>query len=216
MRTTALIALTAAATLGLSACGGSEPLSQEQTSAGLLTEAEFPLDGFTAGEITEKEAGDEAPSASMLDSIPGVDELDPECKEAVAALDTLDADFSAQSTLDFTGAEGDSPFGAPTVSLVVASIEEGENPLDAVEALNSACEEITIEEEGMSMTMKFAEVEGDAQGSKISMDIMGETVEFVVAGREDGGNYTVVTGMGVEDAEIIEVLDAQEEKLADL
>lgn len=215
MRTTALIALTAAATLGLSACGGSEPLTQEQTKAGLLTQEDFPLEGFTAGEITETEGGSGS-SGGMADAIPGIDELEPECQEAVKALDTLSADFTAQSEIEFTGEEGDSLIGAPMVSLVVASQEEGDNPLDSIEALNSACEEITIEEEGMEVTMKFEEVEGDAQGSKISMDLMGQSVEFLMVGRENGGNYTVVTGMGVDDAQVMEVLDAQEEKLADL
>ncbi|QDO87211.1 hypothetical protein FNH13_01785 [Ornithinimicrobium ciconiae] len=218
MRTTTLIALTAATALGLSACGGSEPLTQEQTRDALLTESEFPLDGFTAGTITEHDGGDDSGDSAgdLLAGFPGAEELDQECQDALSALSSLDADFEASSSLDFTGSEGDSPFGAPEVTVVVASMKDGDNPLDTVEGLNSACEEVTIEEEGMSMTMKFEDIDGDAQGTKITMEVMGQSMELAVAGRENGGNYAIATGMGVSDDEVIEVLDAQESKISDL
>lgn len=217
MRNTALIALTAAAALGLSACGGSEPLTQEQTRDALLTEEEFPLDGFVPGAISEQEGGDDSSDTSedILSEFPGAEDMDQECQDALAGLESLDAGFGASSSLDFTGAE-EGPFGPPTVSVVVASTEDGDNPFDTVEQLNSACEEVTIEEEGMSMTVKFEEIEGDAQGTKITMEVMGQSIELSVAGREDGGNYAIVTGMGVSDDQVIEVLDAQEAKIADL
>ena len=68
----------------------------------------------------------------------------------------------------------------------------------------------------MELTINFNEVEGDAQGTKISMSVAGEEIEMVIAGREDGGNYAVVTGAGVTDQQLMEVLDAQEKKIADL
>lgn len=219
MRNTTLIALTAAATLGLAACGGSsDPLTQEQTREALLTEAEFPLDGFTAGEVSEREEGEDSTESpeDVLSDFPGAEDLDQECQDALASLDSLDADFSASSSLDFTGTEGESMFGAPTVTVVVAAQDGADNPFETVEQLNSACEEITVEEEGISMTVKFEEIDGDAEGTKITMELMGQTVSLSVAGREDGGNYAIVTGMGVSDEDVLEVLDAQHTKIADL
>ncbi len=59
--TTALIAT---AMVGLSACGGGLELDQAQTSEVLLTSEEFPLDGFTRGEVEEVAAD----SAEATDS----------------------------------------------------------------------------------------------------------------------------------------------------
>src|SRR5699024_6290891 len=123
---------------------------------------------------------------------------------------------TAQSQVEFTGPEGDSLLGAPTVQLIVASMDDDDNPLEAVEQLNEVCEEVEIEEEGITMTMSFSEIDGDAQGTKVGLDVMGQNIEVIFAGREDGGNYSVVTGMGVSDDEVIQVLDAQDEKIADL
>lgn len=217
MHTKTLLVLSAASAAGLAACGGGGALlSQEQATRALLTQEEFPLEGFTAGEVEEGVDEDTGGAAGdLLEDFPGADEFSDECVEALGALESMEADFSAQSTVEFTGDDpGASLFGAPSVQLIVASLEEGDNPLGMMESLNSACEQITLEEDGMSMTMEFTEVSGDAQGTTISVGVMGQTFELTVAGREDGGNYTVVTAMGVPDEDVIKVLDAQQEKIA--
>lgn len=221
MRTRTMFAVTAAAALTLSACGGGggDLLTQEQSADALLTEEEFPLDGFTRGEVEEGSSDDSAESTAgaddLLEGFPGADQLSQECQDALTGIASMETDFSSQSQVEFTGTEGDSLLGAPTVQLVVASME-GDNVLDAIDSLNSECEEVTIEESGMEMTMSFSEVEGDAQGTKIGVDMMGQGIEMIFAGREDGGNYTVVTGMGVTDDEVLQVLDAQDEKIDEL
>ncbi|HLS45249.1 MAG TPA: hypothetical protein VK045_07425 [Ornithinicoccus sp.] len=217
MRRSMTIALTATALLGLSACGdGTEPLTQEQTREALLTDADFPLDGFTAGDVTEGSA-DEGGEGDPLSDFPGQDQLSDECVEILEGLNELETGFGAQSSVDFTGEEdAASPLGAPTVSVLVASSEEGDNPLDAIDELNSACEEVTIEEEGAEMTLGFEEIEADAQGTRISMGVMGMTFDITMVGRENAGNYAIVMGTGVSEEQIVEVLEAQEEKMADL
>lgn len=218
MRTRTMFALSAVAVLGLSACGGgsSEPLTQEQTTQALLTDEDFPLDGFTAGPVEEGMSDDDGAAGDVLEDFPGGDQLSEECVEALGAINTLDADFSAQSTVEFTGEDsGASLFGPSTLQLTVASLEEGDNPLDMIHGLNDACEEVTVEEEGFTMTMSFNEIDG-AQGTKITMDVMGQSIDVAVVGREDGGNYSVVMAMGISDEEIIQVLDAQEDKVANL
>ncbi|USQ80224.1 hypothetical protein NF556_00750 [Ornithinimicrobium faecis] len=219
MRTRTMFALAAAATLTLSACGGgAEPLTQEQASEVLLTDADFPLEGFTAGTPEEGSSDDDGGGTEdILEGFPGVDQLSQECKDALTAMGSINADFTAQTSVEFTGAETEeTPMGAPSVQVTVASMEEGDNPLDAVSELNSACEEVTIEEQGMEMTMGFGEVEGDADGTKITIEAMGQSMEMVLAGREDGGNYTVLMATGVTDDEAIQVLDAQDEKISEL
>ncbi|MCK0112228.1 hypothetical protein MWU75_08775 [Ornithinimicrobium sp. F0845] len=216
--TTSGLVLSAVACLGLSACGGGDdPLTQEQASQALLTEEDFPLEGFTAGEVQEGAAEEDAAAGELLEDVPGADQFSDECLDALGTLESLDADFTAQSMVEFTGEDtGASLLGPPTVQVIVASMEEGDNPLELIESLNSACDDITVEEEGMSMTMGFNEVEGDAQGTTISMGLLGQTLEVTVAGREDGGNYTVVTAVGLSAEELISVLDAQDEKVANL
>lgn len=218
MRRTILPALTALAALGLSACGGGgDPLTQEQTTQALLTQEEFPLEGFTRGEVDEGVEDAEGAAGDLLEDFPGADQLSAECVEALGSLETLDADFGAQSTVEFVGEDTEgSLLGPSTVQLIVASMEEGDNPLELIESLNSACDDITIEEDGISMTMGFSEVEGDAQGTTITVEFLGQSLEVTVAGREDAGTYVVVTATGLDDGEIIRVLDAQEEKVANL
>lgn len=219
MRTTTMLALATATALTLSACGGGgDPLTQEQTAEALLTEAEFPLDGYTAGTIQEgTNESTASPGDDPLAGFPGADQLDQECQDALSQIGSMDSVFAAQSSLEFTGTAGaDDITGDPTVQLVVASLEDGDNPLDLIDGLNDSCEEVTVEESGMSMTMTFSEVDGDAQGTKITVAMQGLELEVIFAGREDGGTYTVVTGTGITDAEAIEVLDAQDEKIASL
>ncbi len=215
MPTRTIFALTAVAALGLSACGGgAEPLTQEEANQALLTQDDFPLEGYTAGEPTEG-ANDSGSTEDILADFPGADELSQECQDALTAIGAIDADFTANASVEFTGS-GDSPMGPPTVQVTVASMEDGDNPLDAVEELNSACEETTIQAEGMEMTMSFSEIDGDAQGTKIEVGVMGQSLAVTMAGREDNGNYTVLMGTGITDDEAIQVLDSQDEKIADL
>ncbi|WP_256842298.1 hypothetical protein [Ornithinimicrobium cryptoxanthini] len=215
MRRTMTIALTATALLGLSACGGSEPLTQEQSREALLTQEDFPLDGFAAGTVEEGASDSEATDA--LADFPGADQFSDECTDALESVENVGSKFTTQSSVDFTGDDSSATLIGPAeVTVVVASLEEGDNPLEAVNALSSACDEVKIEEQGMELTINFNEVDGDAQGAKISLSMGGQAMEMVIAGREDGGNYAVVTGTGVSDEELMEVLDAQEEKIADL
>lgn len=216
MRRTMTIALTATALLGLSACGGgAEPLTQEQSREALLTQEDFPLDGFTAGTVEEGASDSEATDA--LADFPGADQFSDECTDALSAVENVGSEFTTQSSVDFTGDDASATLIGPAeVTVVVASLEEGDNPLEAINAVGSACDEVKIEEQGMELTLGFDEVDGDAQGVKISMSLAGQNVEMVIAGREDGGNYAVVTGAGVSDEDLMKVLDAQEQKIADL
>lgn len=215
MRRTTTIALSAAALVGLAACGGAEPLTQEQTTEALLTEEDFPLDGFTAGEVTEGSTGTDGGAEDVLEGFPGADQLEQECQDALTAMGEADPDYEAQSSISFTGSEGDSPMGPSTIEVGIASAE-GEDPLGLIDDVTSSCDEVTIEQDGFTMTMNFEEIDGDAQGAKITLDVMGESVALILGGRQDGDNFVWVNGQGVEDADVITVLDAQEEKINDL
>lgn len=215
MRRTMTIALTATALLGLSACGGAEPLTQEQSREALLTQEDFPLEGFTAGTVEEGTSDSETTDAFA--DFPGAEQFSDECTDALASVENVGNKFTTQSSVDFTGDDPSATLAGPAeVTVVVASLEEGDNPLEAVNALSSACDEVKVEEEGMELTINFDEVDGDAQGTKISLSMAGQEMEMVIAGRENGGNYAVVTGSGVTDEDLMKVLDAQEEKIADL
>src|SRR5688572_30050363 len=101
MRRSTTIALALATALSLAACsddgGVSEApegeaaenaLTQEQTAELLLTEEEFPIDGWTRGEVEEVEAGDSAGETasdgdSFNDLFPDTEGIPRECLDAL-------------------------------------------------------------------------------------------------------------------------------------
>lgn len=179
----------------------------------LLTEDEFPLDGFTRGTVTQ-EAGSDGASAEeatgALEELTAGQDLSPECEEALQATDIGQSEVGDGSAVDFTGPAGSTPL--PTsIALVVAPFE-GDSPLDAMSNVSSACESLTIEEGGQSMTMNFNELD-ELDGTEIAMDISGLTVDLIFGGKSNDDVVVLAVSTGVEEADVAKVVDAQLEKV---
>lgn len=219
-RTTTTFALAATAALTLSACGGgAEPLTQEQTAEVLLTEEEFGIDGWTRGSVEEVEPDDgadateDAGGGEFEELVEMADGVSQECVDALSSVEGNSfGDVVAGSKVTFTGSsEGMLPEEA---ELVVVSIE-GDSPMAAFEAINSECSDLEVEQDGMTMKLGFNALDG-LDGTKISMDVMGMKIEAIMGGVQDGDNVVAVMAIGLEEAQVKEIVEKQQEKVADL
>ncbi|CAN5430902.1 hypothetical protein BH23ACT6_BH23ACT6_17690 [soil metagenome] len=202
-----------AGVLGLSACGGGLELSQDQTAEAVLSAEEFPLDGFTRGDIDESlpEEGDEEADEDSLAALLEGQDVSAACQEALEATDLSGGTITAQSKATFT--QGDDSAPLPTeVELVVATVD-GDSPLAALASVNDECDEITVEEEGLSMTMSFENLE-DLEGTKVSVSVDELTIDMLMGGTSQDSMVVAAVATGVDESELTQVVDAQMEKLS--
>ncbi|MGB6005374.1 MAG: hypothetical protein WBG36_12275, partial [Ornithinimicrobium sp.] len=103
-----------AAVLGLSACGSGLELSQEEAAEAMLTAEEFPLEGFTRGEVDETlpEGGEEETDEDSLAALLEGQDVPEACQEALEATDLNSGSIIAQSKATFT--QGDESAPLPT------------------------------------------------------------------------------------------------------
>ncbi len=204
------------AMLGLTACGGGLALDQEQTAQVLLTSEEFPLDGFTRGDVEEVSPGDadvtSAPSDDSLAALLEGQDVPEVCLEALEATDLSNDDFTAQSSVLFTQGDASAPL-PNTVNVVVATVE-GESPLEPLSSVNDECGEITVDEAEGSMVMSFEDLES-LDGTKLSV-AMGElTVDMIMGGTMEDQMIVAGFATGLDEDQLTSVIDAQMAKLTD-
>lgn len=218
--TTTTLALTAAAALTLSACGGggTGALTQEQTAEVLLTQEEFPVADWTRGEVEEMDEDEDSGTEGTNDfeeMLTGAEGVSQECIDSLGAVEEFDSEaITAGSKVAFTGPESDSLLGAGDAELVVAAID-GDSPLTNFDAINQHCDEVTIEQDGLSMTMTFSSLDG-LDGTKIGLDVMGQSIEMIMGGTTEGENVVAVMGMGLTEEEVKQIVDLQVGKISDL
>ncbi len=204
-----------AVVLVLSSCGSGVELSQEETAEALLTAEEFPLEGFTRGEVDESlpEGGEEETDEDSLAALLEGQDVPEECQEALEATDLNSGTITAQSKATFT--QGDESAPLPTeVELVVATVD-GDSPLDALAAVNDECEEIRVEEDGLAMTMSFSELEG-LEGTKVSVAVDEVTIDMLMGGASQDRMVVAAVATGVDEGELKEVVDTQVDKLPEV
>jgi len=200
--------------LGLGACGGATELSQEETAEVLLSAEEFPLDGYTRGEVEENgpsEEGDAAGDDSLAALLEGQD-VPEACMEALEATDLGGDNFSAQSMVTFTQGDQSSPLPT-TVELVVATVD-GDSPLEPLAAVNDECEEVTVEESGLSMTMTFEELD-DLEGTKMTVALGDVEVDMLMGGTMQDQVVVAGFGTGVDQEQLTDVIEAQVDNVED-
>lgn len=202
--------------LGLSACGGGGlELSQEETAEAVLTAEQFPLDGFTRGEVDES-LPDQDQAEDSEDSLAALlqgQEVPEACQDALEATDLSSGEITAQSKATFT--QGDDSAPLPTeVELVVATVD-GESPLDALAAVNEECDELTVQEEGLSMTMTFEDL-ADLEGTKVSVSVDEVSIDMLMGGTSEDSMVVAAVATGVEESELKQIVDAQVEKLSEI
>lgn len=212
-RPVVLLCLLSASAAGLSACGASE-LTQAQTASVLLTQEEFPVEGFTRGEVSERDpAEDDAETTASADDslaalIEGQDVPDA-CREALEATGLSDAGVVAQSSVTFSG---ESSGLLPTEAELVVAVTDGASPLDALVAVNTECEELTLEESGISTTLKFTELE-NLEGTKMVVAFADQELTLTVGGRTEGDTLVAVSSTGVEEADVEQIVQAQFDRI---
>jgi len=201
-------------TVGLvTACGASE-LSQQQTADVLLTEEDFPVDGFTRGEVTERDpAADDAqttaPAEDSLAALVEGQDVPAACRDALEETGLSDADVAAQSSATFSG---DSSGLLPTeVELVVATID-GDSPLDPLAAVNQECEQLTFEESGITTTLDFTELD-TLDGTTMVITFAEQELTMTVGGRTEGSTVVAVSATGVQEADVERIVQAQFDKI---
>ncbi|MGB3259185.1 MAG: hypothetical protein WBA72_14500 [Ornithinimicrobium sp.] len=217
MGTRTTIALVGTAVLGLTACSGGVELDQAETAEVLLSSEEFPLDGFTRGEVEESAPDNADPtSAPSEDSLAALlqDQDVPEvCLEALEATDLSNDDFTAQSSVLFS--QGDASTPLPTTVNVVVATVEGESPLEPLSSVNEECDEITLDEAEGSMVMSFEDLDS-LDGTKLSV-AMGElTVDMIMGGTMEDQMIVAGFSTGLSEDQLVSVIDAQVEKLSDV
>lgn len=204
--------------LGLTACGdGGVELSQEQTAQVLLTSEEFPLDGFSRGEV-DQSASEEAtattgPSDDSLAALLEGQDVSPTCLDALEATDLGNDDFMAQSSVTFT--QGDESALVPTTVDVVVATVDGESPLKPLASVNDECDEVTIEDQGVSMVMTFEDLE-TLEGTKMSVAIDELSVDMIMGGTMQDKMVVAGFATGVDEDQLTQVIEAQVAKVQDL
>ncbi len=212
-RPVVLLCLLATASL-VTACGGASELSQQQTADVLLTQEDFPVDGFTRGEVTERDptTDDAQTTASTEDSLAALVEgqdVPGACREALEETGLSDADVAAQSSVTFSG---DSSGLLPTeVELVVATID-GDSPLDPLAAVNQECEQLTFEESGITTTLDFSELD-NLDGTTMVITFAEQELQMTVGGRTEGSTVVAVSATGVQQADVERIVQAQFDKI---
>lgn len=179
----------------------------------LLTDEEFPLDGFTRGEVTAEtgsEAASEEEAAGALDDLTQGQDLSAECEEALQFTDAGQGDVGQGSSVDFTsGTESDL---VPTsVGIAVAPLE-GDSPLEALSKVSGACDSLTLDEGGQSIAMNFNELE-ELEGTEISVEASGLEFGIIIGGEANDDVVVLAFATGVEEADVAKVVEAQLDKI---
>lgn len=217
MSRTTTVALAAATALTLTACGGNEPLTQEQSASVLLTEEEFGVDGWTRGEVQDASDDDtDQSTAGAEDTVEDAFEglgIPQACQDALTSIqDGQFGSLPVGSSVSFTGEQGG--LVAEEAQLVVGTVE-GANPLQGLGAVNQECADLEIEQGPAAVTMSFQAVEG-LDGTKMTMTLLDEAIEMLLVGRQDGDTVVALTATGLEEDQARRIVERQLEKLTDL
>lgn len=198
--------------LGLSACGGSVELDQAQTAQVLLTAEEFPLDGFTRGEVEQSSPDEDADDeGSLADLVEGQD-VPEKCLTALEATNFSEDSFAAQSDVEFTGGDESAMFPV-AVDIIVATMD-GDSPLTALADVSTECDALTVDEGGANMTMTFSELT-DLEGTKMSITVAEVDLEAIVGGESSDKMLVAAFSTGVPEADVVKVVEAQMKKVED-
>lgn len=207
-----VLALTACSgdDLGGDSTDGPDPsaaaLNQEQTAEALLTEEEFPLDGYTRGEPVPINIDVAVLDASaLLDS----EELPPECR-AAAELARLTLPPDAGTQVSFHS-PGDAQEPAREITVIVFSTAVAVDYFGGYADQAEACG--TVEEGGRTLEFAPLETEG-VRGYTLGTDLGDLRVDLILAGRSFGANHAAVNALDLSEEETVRILDAQTEKLS--
>ncbi|MGI8946797.1 MAG: hypothetical protein ACR2FV_02205 [Ornithinimicrobium sp.] len=205
--------LLAVCATGMSACSDSE-LRQDQTADVLLTQEEFPLEGFTRGEVTEREPTEDGAesTASTDDSLAALIEgqdVPDACREALEATGLSDEGVVAQSSVTFSG---ESSGLLPTEAELVVATTDGTSPLDALATVNQECEELRLEESGVTTTLEFTELD-NLDGTNIVIAFGDQELRLTVGGRTEASTLVAVSSTGVEEGDVEQIVQTQFDKI---
>lgn len=136
------------AVTSLTACGGKETLSAEDAEAALLTEENFPLEGYTATQNATDESSDSEDDSSFEDFIFMFDDVPDGCKEAGKALD--EAELFKKEGPESPKATFKNGEKAAEVT-IGGKTDNYDKSMDAVEKFADECGELKGGQYGMKM-----------------------------------------------------------------
>lgn len=179
-------------------------LTQDETVELLLTEDEFPLEGYSRGEPVPVSTDVAVLAASaLMDS----EALEPGCREA-AELARAALPPQAGSQVTFT-AEGEDGQAHQVTVLVFSTVVE----VDYFGAYADQAETCgTVEENDRVLELAPLETEG-VRGYTLGTDLGGMRVDLILAGRSEGLNHAAVTALDLTEEEAVRVLQAQVDKV---
>ncbi|WP_462418695.1 hypothetical protein [Kytococcus sp. Marseille-QA3725] len=191
----------------LSACGGGpEALDDDGAKEALLTDDEFPLDGYERGEVTTgvQEQAEFDPS-----TLPDVDE---DCRKALEEFgsakheELLSSSASARYEKDQD----------KSIDLQVSGAEKDPEKLIDLTADLDACGEVTSDAGGMEVTTSFEGFESDdVRGVRVTTGADGQEQKTWMGGRTAGDNVVYAVGSGVSEDDLAEAVTEQVEKIED-
>lgn len=205
-RRLALLALASTvAVTSLTACGGKEALTAEDAEAALLTEENFPLEGYTATQNATDESSDSEDDSSFEDFIFMFDDVPDGCKEAGKALD--EAELFKKEGPESPKATFKNGEKAAEVT-IGGKTDNYDKSMDAVEKFADECGELKGGQYGMKMQVDKLD-EKDARGVEMRIGAMGESQTLVMAVTKVGDNLVGVSGEGMAKDDTLKVLEAQ-------
>lgn len=210
MRTTRLLALAATGLLAaatLSACGGGpDALDEAGAEEALLTQEEFPLDGWKRDSVEKGVQPD--PTGFDASALPDVDE---DCKKALETFSTLKPSEYLSSSV--TGSYSKDDAG---LQLQVAGVsKEAEKFIDVTRDLGG-CGTVESDQGGVKVTSEFEEFESDdVRGVRIRSTVGEQKTETWIGGRTVGENLVYALGSGVSEDDLKKVVNAQVDKIED-
>lgn len=199
---TALLTVPAIAACG----GGPDALDDAAAEKALLSQDDFPLDGFTRGEVTTgvQKATDFDPS-----TLPDTDET---CHKALE-------DFSAVKPEEYLSSSASARFEDgkdKSVDLQVSGTsKEPEKLIEITRALGE-CKEVKSSGGGVDLTTSFEEFENDdVRGVRVRSEAGGQTQEIWMGGRTAGDNVVYATATGVSEDDLAKVVNEQVSTIED-
>lgn len=191
----------------LAACGGGpDALDEQAAEEALLTEDEFPLEGYTRGSVTTgvQEAGEYDPASAP--------DTSDECREALEAFGSLNHEEYLSSS---ASARFDKGQDASIELQVAGATKEPEKVIDVTHDLGR-CGEVTTSEGGLELTITFEGFEkGDVRGVMMRQAVQGTEQEVWMGGRAAGNNLVYAFGSGVSQDDLAEAVDEQVAKIED-
>lgn len=91
---------------------------------------------------------------------------------------------------------------------------DGESPLKPLSTVNDECDEVSLEDEGVSMVMTFDDL-SELEGTKMSVALGELNVDMMMGGSMEGNMIVAGFATGLQEDQLQKVVQAQVKKMKD-